>query len=396
MRRQLRSFSVAGAVAALIAVGGLAVSAAGCQGCQGKGGGLSKEDLELAPKETERVFSASFARMRNTGVWRKLLDFRDGDPSIKKDYDDFVQRCALDPAKQIDSLFLAFPGVVDDKAEFLVILRGTFDEKKLVACATEQARKDNADITSTQVNGKTVYQNTRSGGAYGTFLDSKTVILGGKEWVTKAIDLAAGKKEAGPTAKENAELMALVKRVKTSDAIWGVGTVSETTRQGLSMDPQLSVASTMKAVLGSMDFSTGLVAHFAFDLAGQAEADQLSQKVTQQLADARKHPQFMMAGMGQFLDKVKIEAKGPTFFVTIDFTQAQVDDLVSRLRGLLQSVKGQIGSQLGIGGGGGGGEPVAVPPPTETAPPPSPAPESPAPAGKLQLKPPSLGDSNSK
>lgn len=391
MRRQQTMFSVAGALAALLAVGGLA----GCQGCQGKGGGLSKEDLELAPKETERVFSASFARMRNTGVWRKLLDFRDGDPSMKKDYDDFVQRCGLDPAKQIDSLFLAFPGVVDDKAEFLVVLRGTFDEKKLVACATEQARKDNADITSTQVNGKTVYQNTRSGGAYGTFLDGKTVILGGKEWVTKAIDLAAGKKEAGPTAKENAELMALIKRVKTSDAIWGVGTVSETTRQGLSMDPQLSVASTMKAILGSMDFSTGLMAHFAFDMAGQAEAEQLSQKVTAQLADARKHPQFMMAGMGQFLDKVKIEAKGPTFFVTIDFTQTQVDDLVSRLRGLLQSVKGQIGSQLGIGaGGGGGGEPVAVPPPTESTPPPSVPSE--APAGKLQLKPPTLGDSNSK
>jgi hypothetical protein len=382
--------SVAGALAALIAAGGLVASGAGCQSCQGKG--VTKEDLELAPKEAERVFVASFARMRNTGMWRKLLDFRDGDPQIKNEYDDFVARCGLDPAKQIDSLFLAFPGVVDEKAEFLVVLRGTFDEKKLVACATEQARKDGGDITSTEVNGKTVYQNTRSGGAYGTFLDSKTVVLGGKEWVKKAIDLAAGKKEAGPTAKENAELMALIKRVKTSDAMWGVGTVSESTRQGLSMDPQLSVASTLKAVLGSVDFATGLMAHFAFDLAGQAEADQLAQKVTAQLADARKHPQFMMAGLGQFLDKVKIEAKGPTFFVTIDFTQAQVDDLINRLRGLLQSLKGQIGNQLGLGGGGGGGEPVAAPP-SESSPAPTPTPAPDAPSGKLQLKPPSLGGS---
>jgi hypothetical protein len=380
MRRQLKLVSVAGALAAILA-------AAGCQSCANKAGGLSKEHLELAPKETERVFSVNFARMRNTGVWRKLLDFRDGDPQIKKDYDDFVQRCGLDPAKQIDSLFLAFPGTLDDKAEFLVVMHGTFDEKKLVACATEQARKDGGDITSTQIGGKTVYQNTKSGGALGTFLDGKTVVIGGKEWITKAIDAAAGKKEAGPSAKENAELMALVKRVKTADAMWGVGTVSEQTRQGLANDPQLNVAATLKSVLGSVDFATGLVAHFAFDLAGQTDADALAQKVSAQLADARKHPQFMMAGLGQFLDKVKTEAKGPTFLVTVDFTQPQVDDLINRMRGLLQSLKGQIGSQLGLGTGGGGGGGATPEPTQETTTPAAPG------AGKLQLKPPSLGDS---
>ena len=95
-----------------------------------------------------------------------------------------------------------------------------FNETKLVACAKEQAKKDGRDVTVSDYNGKKLYTDSQKAEAWATFLDGKTVVVGGKEWVKKVVDLAAGK---GESAKANAELAALVKRAKTSDALWGAG-----------------------------------------------------------------------------------------------------------------------------------------------------------------------------
>src|SRR5262249_53282336 len=102
------------------------------------GTGAAKEDMQLAPRETDIVVMANLARMRPTAMWRKVLDLRDSNPANKKDFDEFVKKCELDPFKQIDSVFLALPGASSTSKEFAAILRGTFKEDKLVECAKDQ------------------------------------------------------------------------------------------------------------------------------------------------------------------------------------------------------------------------------------------------------------------
>ena len=133
------------------------------------------------------------SRMRNTAMWRKLLDVRDSDVQAKKDFDDFSTKCALDPFKQIDSVFVAFPQGGGEQKEFAAILRGQFNEGKLVECAKEQMKKDGRDVTTSDYNGHKLYTDSQKSEAWATFLDAKTAVIGGKEWVRKVVDPAAGK-----------------------------------------------------------------------------------------------------------------------------------------------------------------------------------------------------------
>ncbi|MGZ3425061.1 MAG: hypothetical protein ACXVCV_00365 [Polyangia bacterium] len=319
--------------------GVLALSLSACKSTSGSG--AAKEDLALVPKETDIVLMANVARMRNTAMWRKLLDVRDSDPQAKKDYDDFATRCALDPFKQIDSIFVAFPQSGAADKEFAAILRGTFNEQKLVQCARDQAKKDGRDVTTTDYNGKKLYTDNQKAEAWATFLDAKTVVVGGKEWVKKVVDLAA--KKDGESAKNNAELAALLKRAKTSDALWGAGLVPQSTRDSFKNDPRLSSAASMKDIFGSVDFASGVKSELNVDTGSEVDAKDLAAKATAQLTDIRKSPQFMMMGLAQYLDGIKIDNKASTFHMTINYNQQQVDDLINRVKGLLKSFGGAMG-----------------------------------------------------
>jgi hypothetical protein len=341
---------------------------AGCSSCSSTSGtGAAKEDMQLVPKETDVVFMANLTRMRNTALWRRMLDVRDSQPSVKKEYDEFVKTCALDPLKQIDSVFVAFPESVSQSKEFAAILRGTFNEAKLVECAKEQAKKDNQELAISEYEGHKLYTSTKQGQAFAAFLDAKTVVLGGKEWIKKTIDLAAGKKEAGPSAKDNEALMALVKRSKTSAGLWGAGLVPQSARDSLKNDPNFAPAASMKDVFGSIDLATGFLSDVNVDLGSEADALELSKKISDQISEARKNPQFMMAGLNSFLESVKVEAKGPTFHLNITFNQQQVDDLINRVQGLLSSFRGALGGSMGA-------PPPAMPPPGAPTPVPTPSP----------------------
>jgi hypothetical protein len=318
----------------------------GCSTCATSGKGAAKEDMQLVPVETQVVFMANPARMRNTAMWRKLLDVRDGDEQTKKQYTEFVQKCGLDPFTQIDSVFLAMPQPSGDAKEFAVIMRGKFDEAKLVSCAREQAKKDGQELAESDYNGHKLYTSTKSSQAFATFLDAKTVVIAGKEWVKKVLDSAGGK-GGGQSAKDNGQLMELVKRAKTSDALWGAGLVTQSTRDQLKADPQLAPAASMKDLFGSVDFASGVGMEVSVDLGSDADAQGLTGKIQAQVAEAKKSPQLMMAGLSAFLDGVKIESKAATFHLTVTLNQQQVDDLINRVKGLLASFGGAL-----KGGGG--------------------------------------------
>jgi hypothetical protein len=311
-------------------------------GCKSTSGTTAaKEDLALAPKQTDIVLMANVARMRGTAMWKKLIDARDGNPQSKKDYQEFVQKSGLDPFQHIDSVFLAVPQGGGDTKEFVAVVRGKLDEQKLIAYAREQAKKEGREVKTTEYGGKKIYSDSQKGEAFAAFLDAKTAVIGGKEWIKKSIDLAAGK---GESAKLNGELAGLMKRAKTSDAVWGAGIVPQSARDNFKNDPRLQAAATMKDIFGSVDFASGIVADLNIDTAGEPDAKQLVSTVSQQLAEVKKSPQLMMMGLGQFLDGIKVDNKGATFRLALNYTQQQVDDLIGRVQGLLKSFGGALGA----------------------------------------------------
>jgi hypothetical protein len=172
-------------------------------------------------------------------------------------------------------------------------------------------------------------------------LDDKTVLLGSGAWVKKVIDIAAGKEPA--SAKKNDELTGLVKRAKTTDAIWGAGLIPQAVRDGAKGNPMTSSMASLKDAFGSIDFASGLAIDASFDLGSDADAKSLNDQATTQLGAAKKSPQVMMLGMASMLDPIKTEAKGPTFHFSASYNQQQVDDMVGRLQGLLKGFGGGMG-----------------------------------------------------
>ena len=103
---------------------------------------------------------------------------------------------------------------------------------------------------------------------------------------------------------------ALLKRAKTSRRALG-------RRHGAAVDARL-VQERSAPVVGGVDeghlrlgrLRVGRAAEINVDTGSEADAKDLTAKATAQLADVKKSPQFMMMGLAQFLDGVKIEQQG--------------------------------------------------------------------------------------
>ncbi len=343
----------------------LAVGGASCSSCsKTSGSATAREDIALVPKDTGVVGMINVGRVRDTSFWRKLLDLREDaardrkkaleeekknnpdtvkeDDGTPKDFEDFVARCGFDPFKQLDSIFIAFPSTPTE-GEFGLIAHGDFDEAKLVGCAKAMVKKEGSELAETDYNGKKLYNDASSGSLTFTFLDKRTAVFAGREWVKQIVDLAAGK--AGESAKANQPLMDLMKQARTSDALWGIGLIADSTREKLRDNETLKSAGSLKDVYGSIDFPSGMTLSLNADLGADADAADLAKKIGEQLVEAKKNGQVMMLGFASYIDAIKVEPKGASLKFSVKLNQQQVDELVTRVAGLFAG-----GGGLSVGG----------------------------------------------
>lgn len=316
-----------------------------------KGGTASKDDLALVPQDTEMVIGINISRMRGTAMWKKFMDLGLAQEKSKKDYEEFNKNCVdISSADGPESLFVALPNVTKATKDGAVIIRlkAALDDAKLAKCAEYMASKNSEKVVTSDYNGKKIYNSgsaadAEKGGL--TLLDSKTIAFGSGAWLKKVIDIAAGKEPA--SAKKNEVLVALVKRAKTSDAIWGAGSVPQSVRDSFKGNPQLAPMATLKDAFGSMDFASGMSLDVNLDTGSDADAKALNDQVTTQLAEVKKSPQVMMLGLNTMIDPLKIEAKGSTFHVGVSYDQKTVDEMVTRFQGMLKGFGGGMGGPPG-------------------------------------------------
>jgi hypothetical protein len=335
-----------------------------------KGGSASKEDLALVPKDAEIVVGLNIARMRGTAMWKKGFDFLMAEEKAKKELADLNKACPdFNSGEGFESIFVALPDPTGPAKEGAAIIRlkNATDETKVKACLDYLAGKNSEKVTPVDYNGKKIYTSAKEGDAGDksgfVLLDNKTLGFGSGMWVKKIVDLAGGKDQA--SAKTNEKLVAIVKRAKVTDAIWGAGTVPASARDSFKAQPQLAPLASLKSVFGSVDFATGLAVDLNMETGSDADAKAINEQVTTQMAEAKKSPQVMMLGVGAWLDGVKNEAKGPVFHVAMNFNQQQVDEMIARVQGLLKSFGAGLAGPPGMGAPHGmppgGAEPPSVP-----------------------------------
>src|SRR5438552_18910705 len=129
--------------------------------------------MALVPKESTIVFSVNLDRLHGSKTWAQVKDYAN-DPSTKKEYDDFVAKTGLDPLTQVNGLTGGFSGPTGAKPMFAVIVKGKFDEQKIIAYAKAKAKEDGktGELKTEQYGGKTVYGESDEAGV--SFLDGST------------------------------------------------------------------------------------------------------------------------------------------------------------------------------------------------------------------------------
>lgn len=286
------------------------------------------------------VANLNVPRLRDTAIWRKLLDARDRSPESKKRVADFTQATGLDPFTQIDSLMAGFPAPAGaGGGDFGAVVRGTFDSAKLVAWAQGESRKRGQEVVTEDYQGTKLYRE-RDGANVFAFLDAHTMILASRDWAHRMLDLAAGRapESTKGSVKDNADVTGLMRKVRTGDALWLVGVVSDNARAQLGSMPGLEGLKSLKTIYGSLDFATGLRLDLALDFPAEAEAQGLNGQLQQQLAEAKKNVRSALLGITPFLNDIKPDTDKNTFRLSVNYTQAQVDQLLERAQALLPTV----------------------------------------------------------
>jgi hypothetical protein len=170
-------------------------------------GPLPAEALAL-PAGSRVLTGFELARVIQSPLYERLRADRNGDP-----FKELRDKTGLDPARDLDRVILASGGA---EGRRVAMAFGRFDRYAL-----GRALEGRKGVTWQQHAGTTLYlfdESSRSAGAL-AFLGDDVVVAGERAAVEQTLD----NHQSGASLRANAELMALVERVKPGSAFWLVG-----------------------------------------------------------------------------------------------------------------------------------------------------------------------------
>src|SRR5690606_23021052 len=203
--------------------------------------------LGYVPKDTMMVVAIDFETLSKTDIFKDFMAAVMSDSEAKKNLDMLKEATGFDPEKDIKSIVLAVPPDVEKSENFLMIVKGKFDEKKFVAFAEKEA-KDGWKAQEHQ--GVTWYEIENEGGL--AFVGDY-VIVGTKGSLKAAVDTHKGKADS---VKKNKSVNALVKAVDTKNDIWMAISLPDSIRK--EMGKQNPMAGDITDAHASLDFGSGM------------------------------------------------------------------------------------------------------------------------------------------
>jgi hypothetical protein len=291
--------------------------------------------LALFPIETRSVVALDLVQLRSAPAAAKLAALTLGSPADEQRLQVFRERTGLDPARQLNSVVVAFPADARARGELGILVRAShFDEPRLIAYARDTLQPSGDDLVPTSHGRRTLWSTRKDPDLAGFFLDDKTLVVGGGGWATKIADLADGA-PASRSAATDVELAQACETMAASHAIWAAAIVPEALRAQLRGDPRLAGAASVTHMALGIDLGTGLQAAFTADLADAKEATAMVEKVAETLRGAKRDPRVLMLGLGPELDAITSKADGTGFIMRLALNEAQVGDLLDRAAAFL-------------------------------------------------------------
>lgn len=313
-----------GKVISLAAV--VLVAAMACKGSGGGGAGAASA-ASLFPKDSGFVIGFSFSKFRKTELWSTLKDMADKQGG--NELAEFKEVCNIDAMTAVDSFVMAMPADQNPK-KMAVIINGKISEKQAIDCAKKIAEKEGEKV-KIEKTGKVVAfveEGDADDGAWASWLSDDSVLFtgGGKEHIESML---AGK----DSLKNNADMMAMMKKVDTGATFWGVGSLKE----GPAAMATAGMPFAEKPVAGyvsvdytkSLSFKMGLA--FENDGAAKAAAEALTKEVDQQKANPM---------VGTYLKDLKVSASGKEAVISLKMDEQQLTQLTALVKGFLPMMMG--------------------------------------------------------
>jgi hypothetical protein len=299
--------------------------------------------LAVLPADTRVLAVVDLARVRAAPLWARLAALAEDDPADRTRIQGLTARTGLDPLRQIQRVWAAFPDSARERGQFALVVEGQgFDERRLVAYAREEGAARGVRIEPTTRGGRTLWTGRGPARTAGFFDGPGRFVLGGGGWGELLADLAAPAGGAPrPPSAAGGELAHLCDRVPRGRALWFAALVPLDVRRMLMDDPGHDSAASVTRLAASADLAPGLSAEVVADLSNAADARVLVTRIQASVREAKRNAKALMLGLAPYLDAVTAEADGPTLRLKLTLGEAQTRDLVDRLMGLVRAARGR-------------------------------------------------------
>lgn len=243
----------------------------------------SAPDLTYLPADAIFAGYVDAARVREAALYRKMDTEADANQGKWQEAKEFLNRLGIDSRKDLDSLMFAYRMVPQSEGEWVAILRGRFDTRKI----EKRLQEPDARMSTEKLGNKTVYNLVRVpevGDLSLVIVDATALALGRSGALRKVLDTRGKSK---PSLASNREIARLVAGVDARAQIWAVmdgREVSRLLRERMTQTPDRAPGPALKNLSSVKTGRFSVVVTGDLDLA--LEIESYTEKTARNLADA--------------------------------------------------------------------------------------------------------------
>ncbi|MFQ5676598.1 MAG: hypothetical protein ACE5G1_11920 [bacterium] len=289
-------------------------------------GSRAGDFLSYIPVETNILFYANFNSLKNTPFGEDLSDELEDRIKVKpddRDYREFVEETGVDLQRDIYEVMFASNGRDGSAQLGGAILRGKFDEDRIVEYMKEERSHR---VRDRSYRGYKIYQLDDRGrrrhndfdGEF-VFLNKETVAVGDPEWLENVISLV---EDDGKSVKENAVMVNFMEDIPDKEQLWAVINLDEISedwhrrvrRSGSAFKGTQSIEN-MKSII----FHAEVHQTATLNLKGSFGTEEEAELLAETLNGFKAMAKLMMMDDKEAVDmlnEIKIRASGPVLRLT--------------------------------------------------------------------------------
>jgi len=297
------------------------------------------EGLDALPADVHVVVGANVPMLAGSPlVKRAFAQMLARDAELAERLTTLAARCKLDPAKDLSSVLVGLMGTTSER-DVVLVAKGKFDEPAIASCVEATLAERGGRLEKKPSGEVTVYlvHNSAGAGEVAFTFGAKDVLLvaDSEALLLRARDASAAKLSSNP------RMMKLIKQTDSRAGLWGAGELAPEVASGLVNAAQGKIKQPAQAIYGFVSPDSGLAVEVALEMASADDARGLLEVVQKQLAQYAVIAQAY--SLGPVVNKIKPEARGALFIVTLTLDS----DELARLESLLDRKAPSAGPEQG-------------------------------------------------